>query len=188
MSLQFLKQWFRTKEPGCHSVDKAGFKHPLREDFFIPFSDYIFECPSSSCFACWCGAVEFNELWATAQKLSSKINEWRRRAAGVRRGVSRLARRCLRVRPDAHTGWAPTASLLSSTARRSLINEVPRLPAIVLFILSPGDLWLRKWQIIFASEPWSKLVPSDVSAPWASGGSTSHRQLISVPGLPFWRC
>lgn len=113
-------------------------------------------------------AVEFNGLWAKAERLSSKINEWQPLSPGARHGVSWLASHSW-VHPHANTGWVPRVTQPSSTTHGSLINEVLRRPAIVHWLLS-----ISRWPLVkeetnhLCLQALGKVSPSHISFPWAS--------------------
>lgn len=93
-------------------------------------------------------AVEFNELWAKAERLSRKINEWQQ----LTPGGWHLHSFCAHA--DASIGCGPRAAEPSSATHGSLINEVPGcLQLFFLFYPSLGYLELRRNQTICASEP-----------------------------------
>ena len=131
MSLLVKKKCVRTKEPRCHSMDERINFFPLfREGFLFPFLIIFLNALQVAVLHVDGDAVEFNELWAKAERLSCKINEWQRLVHGG------WHLRSFHAYPDADIGWVPRAAQLSSATHGSLIDEVPGFSAIVLFILS----------------------------------------------------
>lgn len=105
----------------------------LREGFLFPFLIIFFSAQVAILHVDG-DAVEFNELWAKAERLSRKINEWQQ----LTPGGWHLHSFCAHA--DASIGCGPRAAEPSSATHGSLINEVPGCSAIVLFILSISRL------------------------------------------------
>lgn len=143
--LKRKKKCIRTEEPRCHSVDKRGLIFPLflREDFLFPFLIIFLNALQVAVLHVDSDAVEFNELWAKAERLSGKINEWQQ----------------LTFVPSTHVqmpmsvGYRQWHSPAALHTGASLRRFQAFLPLFFLFYLSPGDLWLRRKHTICASEP-----------------------------------
>lgn len=166
----YLKNiYVRTKEPRCHSADEriCLFSLFLREDTLFPLLIIFLSALQVAVLHVDGDAVEFNELWAEAEGLSCKINEWQSLAPGSWRLHPS------RAHPDADAGWVPRAASPSRAAHGSLVNDIPGFPAIVLFILS-----ISGWPVVEEETNhlccWAleKVSPSQHQCPWASLGSS----------------
>lgn len=170
------KKCLGTKESRCHLIDKRINFSPLSQrGLLFPFLIIFLNALQVAVLHVDGDAVEFNELWAKAERLSCKINEWQPLAGeGWHLHSSR-------AHPDAGIGGVPRAAQPSRAAHGRLVNEVPGFPAIVLVILSAS-----RWPLVEEEANhlcfWAleKVSPSPCQRPWAS---RDHRWLISLQNL-----